>query len=314
VLTLTTLRDDPGRALEYARAGLRARGETIATQDAYLPVLRQRLESPEPGGRLVRVGNLVVGAAWWAGSGRCGVTVDLLFLGPGSAGIERYRELLDRIEAEAGPIAFVAGPLPHLTGPEELALMTARGFGPFGRSEMVAPAGGGPVAATVAVPPGLRPPTPSDAEALARLHEVAYRGRFDQYLFREEVDERQDAVRHIREIFAGRWGPFLPSVSRVLPGGEGIVAAALCVERDPGVLIVDVMTDPERRGRGLGRATLAGTLRALATGPTRKVYLNVTEGNLRAVRLYEGLGFVRSLGPTHDWYHRGRVPADPLRD
>ncbi len=89
----------------------------------------------------------------------------------------------------------------------------------------------------------------------------------------------------------------------------GPVGAVLSVRTSAGVLIADVMVDPDSQGRGLGRAMLLASLRALRAAGDHAVYLNVTEGNHAAVRLYERVGFVRSLGPTHDWYNGHRVPV-----
>lgn len=63
------------------------------------------------------------------------------------------------------------------------------------------------------------------------------------------------------------------------------------VRRPEGWLIQGVYTWPERRGQGFARAGMAGLIReALAAGADH-VQLAVVEGNLPAIRLYEGLGF-----------------------
>jgi ribosomal protein S18 acetylase RimI-like enzyme len=314
VFTLTPLADDLQLALEFAREAIRARGEPEAVQAAHLAMLRERAGAAGGAGGLVRAGGVPTGAAWWDRSTVTGITVDPMSLDRAHASLEGYGALLERIEALAGPIAFVCGPLAYLPAAEEVRLFAARGFAPFSRSEMTWDPGHRGRVDGLPAPAGLRAVGPGDAAGLARLHAGAYRGRFDEYLFREDADGERDADRHVRDVLAGRWGTFLAEVSCALEVDGRLASAVLCVERRDGVLIVDVMTDPARRGEGLGRATLAGTLRALAARPRGRVYLNVTEGNRRAVGLYEGLGFVRSLGPTRDWYQTDRIPVSPDRD
>jgi len=84
-----------------------------------------------------------------------------------------------------------------------------------------------------------------------------------------------------------------------------------------GPLLISVMVDPSAQGRGIGRTLVLANLHALRARGETFAALNVTEGNDRAVRLYEHLGFVRSLGPEHAWYSVAAVPAgpgDPSRD
>jgi ribosomal protein S18 acetylase RimI-like enzyme len=74
------------------------------------------------------------------------------------------------------------------------------------------------------------------------------------------------------------------------------------------------MVDPEFQGSGVGRRLLTTTLRSLRGAGEPRIYLNVTEGNEPALRLYRRLGFVRSLGPTRDWYNALRIPFAPSPD
>jgi ribosomal protein S18 acetylase RimI-like enzyme len=97
----------------------------------------------------------------------------------------------------------------------------------------------------------------------------------------------------------------------VCEGTGGLVAAALVVRASYGPLIADVMVEPDRRGEGLGWEVLSATVRALRERNESVIVLNVTEGNRRASHLYERLGFVRTIGPSHGWYSTARIPVSP---
>lgn len=76
--------------------------------------------------------------------------------------------------------------------------------------------------------------------------------------------------------------------------------------------IEDVAVRPSYRGRGIGRALLLACMRYLWDRGCRAVELTVDTENEQALRLYEGLGFVR-VSELH-WYRRDLVPlprSDP---
>jgi len=87
------------------------------------------------------------------------------------------------------------------------------------------------------------------------------------------------------------------------------VGAVIATRHRPSnaALIIDVMTAPDRRGLGVGRAVLAHAVRSLRERGEGRILLNVTEGNDPAVRLYSRLGFVRTMGPTREWYDARRL-------
>jgi ribosomal protein S18 acetylase RimI-like enzyme len=302
---------DPRRAMELVRQALAERGEPEPVRAGYLAAIDDRFRHGESPGSLWVDRGETVGVACWERAGPLGVAIDLFHLERRVATPTAYEEVLGALEASAGPIAFLAGPLAFLAEGEESALLSAGGFARYGRSEMEWRPTAGSGTGGTAEPPITRPVERSDADALARLHLVAYHGRFDRYLFVEEADEVADARRHVRDILDGRWGEFLPHGSRIIADDGRAIGAVLSVRRPEGVLIADVMVDPERQGRGLGRAVLSSALRGLAERREPHVVLNVTEGNAPAIRLYASLGFVRSLGPSRDWYHTGRVPTGP---
>lgn len=256
-----------------------------------------------------RDGGSARGVAVWSFGRSLGANVYLLYLEGGTVTPEEYRQLLAELDRRCTTIAFVPGPLAGIAPATEEALMSELGFARYGRSEMKLER---PVPAAPDAGPGtLRPIRPEDEPALARLHRAAYHGRFDRYLFLEEEDEERDSAREVHQLLHGRWGEPEPNGSVVLDVEGRPVAAVIAVRRAEGVLIADVAVDPSYQGRGVGRRVLAASLARLFAAGAGRVYLNVTEGNTRAQRLYASLGFVRSLGPSRDWYNRRAIPVAP---
>lgn len=287
-----------------ARAGAEARTEEFADR------FEAGLRAGDRSGALFRPAGPPVGVAIWAAHGPLGAVVDLVYLEPAAASVEEYARFWAGVRRLAGPVAFARGEVTGLTPSEEERLMTGLGFARFGRSEMQR--GDAPVP-PAELPEGyrLRRVGLRDAAELVRLHRAAYRDRFDRYLFLEDADEERDTERMLRELFEGRWGEFAPDGSWGVERDGRLVGATLSVRRPPGVLIADVMVDPAEQGHGLGQAVMLGTLAGLAGAGISPVVLAVTEGNDRAIRLYERLGFVRSLGPSVDWYDPARIPVAP---
>jgi ribosomal protein S18 acetylase RimI-like enzyme len=271
----------------------------------------RRLRAGSVDGRLLRVGGRPVGIVTWERRGTLGLAVELLFVSGSEATLSRYRSFLEGIERTAGRVVFAPGAISGLSSDEEARLMREMGHAPYGRSEMQRK-GDSPVP-HVELPAGgvLRPVGRDDERELVALHQRAYRGRFDRFLFLEHEDEEEDSRALVRDLWAGRWGEPSEPGSRGLEVGGVLWGAILSVRRPPGVLIADVMVDPSRQGQGVGRAMLSGTLRILSDAGQSPVVLSVTEGNHRAIRLYERFGFVRTLGPSHDWYNARRIPVPP---
>jgi ribosomal protein S18 acetylase RimI-like enzyme len=309
----TTLDRDPEATERLGRAAL-----ALATRSANGPTeessegFAATVERAQLSGALLRDGPHTIGLACWQRTGRVGLSVGPVALDPAEATPERYLLLLRELERREGPIAFVAGPLLGLEAPAELRTMREAGYARYGRMEMVFHPER-PLPSRSPSPPGTiqRRLTPADETALAALHARAYRNTFDRYLFLEEEDDAEDALLLVRGVLSGRWGEFSASGSWGTFLGEHLVGATLVARRPTGPLILDVMVDPELRGRGLGRATLSATVESLAREGSEAIYLNVTEGNDPALRLYRGLGFVVTLGPTHDWYNTRRIPVSP---
>jgi ribosomal protein S18 acetylase RimI-like enzyme len=305
-----------GRDLETCRrflldvASLRL-ARTGVPQERRGAILDAWLANAQQKARLWLADGRPMGLVQWSSGNPVGPTLELVMMEPSQASVDGYRRLLSCVRRELGDPAFLYGPIPGLTAEEERQLLTGGGFRPFSRSEMTLPRG-------ARLPP-LSPPSgcsfrrlvPEDRGALAALHHRTYDRRFDGYLFLELEDRAEDSRREVRQILEGRWGAFVPEGSGLAERDGRLVGAVLGVRGAEGVLIAQVMVDPSEQGRGLGRALLAEVLRALLERGTHPIYLNVTEGNRRAVRLYEGLGFVRSLGPSQDWYNTARIPVSP---
>ena len=312
-LALVPFAVDQPTSLALAADALRSRlapGEELSD---LLPPIDSAIRSARATGGLVRAAGEARGIVLWEPAGPLGVAVRLLYLSPPNHDPNGYSDVLDLAGRAAGPIAFAPGPLAGLSEDEEAALMGARGFSPYGRSEMALP----PSAPLPIVSPPLRaevrPVRAEDESALARLHEAAYRGHLDRYLSLEDLDPTRDAERQLRDYFAGRWGELLVPGSTIVTVERDAVAATIACRRATGALILDVMTDPVHEGKGFGRAALAGTVRALRERREAHIFLNVTEGNDRALRLYSHLGFVRTLGPSKEWYDARRMPVERPR-
>ena len=271
----------------------------------------ERLAGGSINGRLYVVGGVPQGFVSWTPGGAFGASVDLLSADQDHSGTSVYAEILELVQREVGPVAFVSGPLPGLTGEEEEHLLRPLGFRRYSRSEMVLGAAADLGAPVPVAGETLRPVGPADTPELADLHRRAYRYRFDRFLFLEVQDERDDALRGVNDILGGRWGEFSATGSWGCERGSHLVGAVLSVQSPAGTLIADVMVDPAAQGHGIGHRLLTTVVRALRGGGERHIYLNVTEGNERAIRLYRRLGFVRSLGPTKDWYSARLIPVGP---
>jgi ribosomal protein S18 acetylase RimI-like enzyme len=309
-LSLVPFALDQPTSLAFAAAALRVRLVPGEELDVLLPPLESAIRSARASGGLLRSEGRARGLVHWEPAGPLGVALRLLYLSDGDATAASYREALDLTERAAGPIAFIAGPLAGLSEDEESEFLRGRGYAPYGRSEMTLPP-----AAVVPLPSGpegteVRAVRPGDEPLLARLHENAYRRHLDRFLALEDTDPARDADRQVRDYFTGRWGELLSPGSSVVLLDQRMVAAALTVRRTHHALILDVMADPSRQGKGFGRAALTHALRALREAGQTKIVLNVTEGNERAIRLYSSLGFVRSIGPSSEWYDARRMPVD----
>lgn len=152
------------------------------------------------------------------------------------------------------------------------------------------PTAAGP--APLSPPAGLElvPVASVPTSALAELDWRGFRGTSDENLAADTLEEDR---RGIEEIISGRLGRFLDEASTAVLEADGrLVAAMLVSEQSPQLAtFLDLVVDPERRRRGIGRFLLRWGLRALAALGYSTARLWVTESNAPARRLYETLGF-----------------------
>jgi ribosomal protein S18 acetylase RimI-like enzyme len=65
--------------------------------------------------------------------------------------------------------------------------------------------------------------------------------------------------------------------------------------RGPAAVLHDLIVDPEYRGRGVGQALLKAAVEALTTPQAPRVVLSTAERNTPAQRLFERMGFRRTM-------------------
>ena len=133
---------------------------------------------------------------------------------------------------------------------------------------------------------GMRAPIEEDVAGLAALMLDAYLGTVDY-----EGESIEEALSEVRETVEGTKGPFLWTASRVIER-EGLLASACLVIRwreQP--LVAFSMTRGRFKKKGLARACLLSSMKALREQGDTTLALFVTLSNEQAVSLYRSLGF-----------------------
>jgi GNAT superfamily N-acetyltransferase len=142
----------------------------------------------------------------------------------------------------------------------------------------------------------IRPVGEGDAPALAELYLAAYS--------RDIVQDLAAAEEEMRQTFAGEYGPLVAGLSPVITATGKVVSAILTVAQAPwpdtpaGLFLIEVITHPHHRRRGLARAGLGWLAsRAQAQGSGR-LALRVEAGNSAALALYRACRFLDWLPGT----------------
>ncbi len=174
----------------------------------------------------------------------------------------------------------------------------------------LAPTAGGFPAATAEMPPGYRLVPWHDGliDAHARTKFRSFRSEIDAVVF-PCLGDLEGCRRLMREI-RGKGG-FLPGAtwliarSRVLPPGadrqspqpaevEWCGTIQGVIDSSGAGSIQNIGVVPGHRGLGLGSVLIAQAVRSFAAQGLERVSLEVTADNVRAVNLYQRLGFRRA--------------------
>lgn len=127
------------------------------------------------------------------------------------------------------------------------------------------------------LPQNLRTVNDEDDAALADLMERAYAGTID-----EQLGGNSDGAVEIAS-----WRPTAVPYASFVVDEDRLVAASLISRHGNDFWLGYVITHPEWKGRGLGTAVVAASLRALDA----PVLAAVTDGNTPSERLLTTLGF-----------------------
>jgi ribosomal-protein-alanine N-acetyltransferase len=142
-------------------------------------------------------------------------------------------------------------------------------------------------------PPAIADATLRDAAAIARLHSASFhRGWSEDEIERMLTD--RNVIAH-RALIGNNFAAFI--ISRFAADEAEILTVAVA---------------PNYRGRSIARGLLRHHLGRLMAFGVRKVFLEVEEGNVSALRLYRRAGFVEA-GRREGYYPRaGGKPVSAL--
>lgn len=162
-------------------------------------------------------------------------------------------------------------------------------------------------------PPGVErlPVSAVTTEALVELDRAAFRDSVDALLLGGEPGAYRDAL---QAMLGGRFGRFLGEASTTLvePEPTRLVGAVLSAERSSRrAIVLDLVVDPARRRRGLGRFLLGWTVRALWALGYESARLWVSVRNTAALGLYREFGFHATLEATIYRWDRPGSTAQP---
>ena len=129
-----------------------------------------------------------------------------------------------------------------------------------------------------------RHPLDADRDALAALLLDGYRNTID-----DEGEDLYDAYVAIDHYLA----LIERAHSYVVLERDDVIAFSFVVVVDATHYVDPVVVAPQRKRRGLGRATVQLCLGSLAAAGISEVGATITDGNVASERLFTGLGFDR---------------------
>jgi [ribosomal protein S18]-alanine N-acetyltransferase len=138
-----------------------------------------------------------------------------------------------------------------------------------------------------APPPVIRPLRPDKAEACARLHAAGFAHPWSAEEIAQLVASRSTLAAAALDPANGRL--------------RGFVLARLAADEAE---ILTIAVELAWRGRGVGRALLAESLRRAANAGARTMFLEVDETNAPALALYRRFGFAK-VGQRPGYYRSG---------
>lgn len=132
----------------------------------------------------------------------------------------------------------------------------------------------------------IEPGIVADAERLAKLHAGAfYRGwpssEFAAYLVDPSRTPTYVVANNKRKV-------------------EGFAMLRLAADEAE---LLTIIVDPKRRGKGIGAALLRAAMQDLLMTPIVRLFLEVEDANIAAIRLYQNLGFVE-ISRRQGYYHK----------
>ncbi len=123
----------------------------------------------------------------------------------------------------------------------------------------------------------------------AEVHYRSFHDCIDRFLF-PCFSDRESCWYLLREI-RDKEG-FLPQATWLIGSPSGCVATVQCIESSPRMgSIQNIGVIPKHRHQGLGKALLLQTLHSFQELGLTRAWLEVTEENEQALRLYQKLGF-----------------------
>ncbi len=135
-------------------------------------------------------------------------------------------------------------------------------------------------------PPVIRPLRIDKAEDCARLHGASFAHPWS-------AEEVAALIASASTVAAAALDPASGQL-------RGFVLARLAADEAE---ILTIAVDPTLRGKGVGRALLAESLRQAASAGARTIFLEVAQDNAAALALYKRLGFV-NVGDRTGYYRR----------